>query len=56
LAKRYLLKTVEGQVLENPEQMFMRVATALASIEKNYGWNGLFDFGREGSASNLLIR
>jgi ribonucleoside-diphosphate reductase alpha chain len=39
VAKRYLLKNHEGQVLETPEEMFQRVAHALAEVEKNYGMN-----------------
>lgn len=37
LAGRYLMRDDEGNVCENPEEMFGRVAKALASVEKNYG-------------------
>eukprot|EP00698_Gefionella_okellyi_P015749 TRINITY_DN4462_c0_g1_i1.p1 TRINITY_DN4462_c0_g1~~TRINITY_DN4462_c0_g1_i1.p1 ORF type:complete len:717 (+),score=183.25 TRINITY_DN4462_c0_g1_i1:64-2214(+) len=37
LQKRYLLKTLDGKVLENPEGMFRRVAAALAAVETSYG-------------------
>ncbi|MFC1917829.1 vitamin B12-dependent ribonucleotide reductase [Chloroflexota bacterium] len=37
LEKRYLQKDKEGNVIENPEQMFRRVAQAIASAELNYG-------------------
>jgi ribonucleoside-diphosphate reductase alpha chain len=39
LAKRYLLRTHEGEILETPEEMFQRVARALAEVEKGYGMN-----------------
>ncbi|MEM0202693.1 MAG: vitamin B12-dependent ribonucleotide reductase [Archaeoglobaceae archaeon] len=37
LRKRYLLKNDRGEVVETPEQMFWRVANAIASAEENYG-------------------
>jgi len=37
VSKRYLRKTLQGIVLENPEQMYERVAIALAQVERNYG-------------------
>ncbi|QQG38977.1 MAG: adenosylcobalamin-dependent ribonucleoside-diphosphate reductase [Candidatus Woesearchaeota archaeon] len=38
LAKRYLQKDENNEkVIETPEQMFNRVATALAEVENNYG-------------------
>jgi ribonucleoside-diphosphate reductase alpha chain len=36
LKKRYLLKDEHGQVVETPDQMFRRVAKAVASAELNY--------------------
>jgi ribonucleoside-diphosphate reductase alpha chain len=37
LKKRYLLKDERGQVVETPDQMFRRVARAVAQAEKLYG-------------------
>lgn len=37
LRKRYLLKNEKGEVIETPEQMFWRVANAIAIAEENYG-------------------
>lgn len=37
LRKRYLLHTHDGTPLETPEQMFRRVARALAQVEAKYG-------------------
>jgi ribonucleoside-diphosphate reductase alpha chain len=37
VAKRYLRKTLRGEILENPEQMYERVANTLAKVEKQYG-------------------
>ncbi|MGQ9758162.1 MAG: vitamin B12-dependent ribonucleotide reductase [Actinomycetota bacterium] len=37
LKKRYLLKDEKGQVVETPDQMFRRVARAVAQAEKLYG-------------------
>ena len=37
LNKRYLLKDENDNVVENPNEMFIRVAKALAKIEKTYG-------------------
>ena len=36
LQKRYLLKNKEGKIVEDPEQMFRRVARVIASADKNY--------------------
>jgi ribonucleoside-diphosphate reductase alpha chain len=36
LKKRYLLKDEQGQVVETPDQMFRRVARAVASADINY--------------------
>ena len=37
LAGRYLIQDNDGNVLESPEEMFERVARALANVEKKYG-------------------
>jgi ribonucleoside-diphosphate reductase alpha chain len=37
IAKRYLVHDREGNVIESPDEMFFRVASALASIETHYG-------------------
>ncbi len=37
LEKRYLTKDENGKVCETPEQMFRRVAKAIAEVDKNYG-------------------
>ncbi|GAB4408821.1 MAG: vitamin B12-dependent ribonucleotide reductase [Thermodesulfovibrionales bacterium] len=37
LEKRYLKKNEEGKIVETPEDMFRRVAKAIASADKNYG-------------------
>ncbi len=37
LRQRYLLKNEEGKVIETPEEMFRRVAKAIASAESLYG-------------------
>jgi ribonucleoside-diphosphate reductase alpha chain len=37
LEKRYLKKDEEGRVIEGPENLFKRVAQAVASVELNYG-------------------
>ncbi len=37
LARRYLQKDADGKVIESPEKMIDRVATALAGVEKRYG-------------------
>lgn len=37
VVKRYLLKDHDGRVLESPEEMFRRVARALAEVELRYG-------------------
>lgn len=36
LGKRYLKKNEEGKVIENPEEMFRRVAKTIASVDLNY--------------------
>ncbi len=47
LEKRYLLKDQQGRVRETPEQLFHRVAKAIADVEKQYGnapqqWENFF--------------
>lgn len=42
LRKRYLLKNEDGKVVETPEQMFQRVANAIAAAEENYGSDSKF--------------
>ncbi len=37
LERRYLRKDESGQVIETPQEMFRRVAKAIASADKNYG-------------------
>ncbi|MEM2874209.1 MAG: vitamin B12-dependent ribonucleotide reductase [Candidatus Nanoarchaeia archaeon] len=37
LERRYLLRDEKGRIIETPEQLFRRVAKAIASVEKNYG-------------------
>ncbi|MFO7494987.1 MAG: vitamin B12-dependent ribonucleotide reductase [Desulfobacterales bacterium] len=37
LERRYLKKDANGSLLETPQQMFRRVASHIASAEKNYG-------------------
>ena len=37
LERRYLRKDQEGKLIENPEQMFTRVASAIAIADKQYG-------------------
>jgi len=39
LKKRYLLKNELGKTIENPAEMFTRVAKAVARIDKKYGGN-----------------
>lgn len=39
LAGRYLQRDENGKVCENPEEMYARVAKALAEVEKDYGKN-----------------
>ena len=36
LKRRCLLKDSEGNIVETPEQMYWRVANAVAAVEKNY--------------------
>jgi ribonucleoside-diphosphate reductase alpha chain len=37
IAKRYLVRDREGNVIESPDEMFYRVASALSSVEASYG-------------------
>ncbi|MCG8430714.1 MAG: vitamin B12-dependent ribonucleotide reductase [Candidatus Omnitrophica bacterium] len=37
LERRYLMKDKDGNVIENPDEMFHRVARAIAEAEKQYG-------------------
>lgn len=37
LKKRYLLKNERDEIVETPEQMFRRVAKAIAEVDKKYG-------------------
>ena len=37
LERRYLRKDEEGKLIETPEQMFIRVASAIAAADKQYG-------------------
>ena len=37
LRRRYLWKDEQGRVVETEEQMFHRVAKAIAAVEKKYG-------------------
>ncbi len=37
LEKRYLKRNEEGKIVDTPEEMFRRVAKAVASVEQNYG-------------------
>ncbi len=37
IAKRYLVRDRQGNVIESPDDMFFRVASALASVETSYG-------------------
>ena len=39
LRKRYLLRDEKGKIVETPAEMFMRVAKAIARIDKKYGGN-----------------
>ncbi len=39
LKRRYLIRDVEGNIIETPEEMFRRVATAIASAEKEFDKN-----------------
>jgi ribonucleoside-diphosphate reductase alpha chain len=56
LKTRYLLKNERGEIIETPEDMFHRVAHAIASSEKNYGGNSDEWEGRFYDAmSNLLF-
>jgi ribonucleoside-diphosphate reductase alpha chain len=40
VAKRYLQQDDKGNVLETPEEMYMRVAATLAKVEERYGKSG----------------
>jgi ribonucleoside-diphosphate reductase alpha chain len=37
LQRRYLIKNNQGEVIETPEELFLRVAKAIALSDKNYG-------------------
>ena len=37
LSARYLLKNENGKIIETPKQLFERVATSIANVEKKYG-------------------
>ena len=37
LEKRYLVKDKAGQPTETPEEMFWRVATTIAEVDRRYG-------------------
>ena len=39
LERRYLRKDQEGRLIETPEQMFTRVASAIAMADKQYGYS-----------------
>jgi ribonucleoside-diphosphate reductase alpha chain len=39
LRKRYLLRDEDGRIIETPARMFMRVAKAIAKVERKYGGN-----------------
>ena len=39
LSARYLLKNENGKIIETPKQLFERVATSIANVEKKYGKN-----------------
>ena len=39
LKRRYLLKDENGNIIENPAQMFRRVARAIARVDRRYGEN-----------------
>ncbi|MCS7116988.1 MAG: vitamin B12-dependent ribonucleotide reductase [Nitrososphaerota archaeon] len=47
LEKRYLLKDLNGKVIETPSQMFRRVARAVALAEKLYGYQDVSKFEDE---------
>ena len=37
LERRYLMKDANGKVIETPEQLFRRVARAIACADEQYG-------------------
>jgi ribonucleoside-diphosphate reductase alpha chain len=37
LKRRYLRKDASGQVMETPDQMYLRIATAVAGVDLRYG-------------------
>ena len=39
LRRRYLLRDQDGKIIENPSQTFMRVARAIAKVDRKYGGN-----------------
>ncbi len=39
LRRRYLTKNDQGQVIETPEELFVRVATTIAAGDANFGAN-----------------
>ena len=44
LEKRYLRKNSDGEIIETPEKMFERVASAIAEPENLYGDTGDFSY------------
>ncbi|ABB15868.1 adenosylcobalamin-dependent ribonucleoside-diphosphate reductase [Carboxydothermus hydrogenoformans] len=47
LEARYLARNEKGEVIETPEEMFWRVARAIAQAEKNYAENDEEEIARE---------